>query len=226
MGQLGTVIVGALGLLFVVMVWSGEGALHGLTAASIALALCFFTWWIWTWPKVVIEDRGITVNNQLRSYQVGWDVLKGAESRYGLYLVTEPDSPDGGQKQIYCAGVPMRGGFSASRQKEAPLVPALYFENGPNLTMRVEPPVAVQLIEEELLLQNHPRRREPTHQATPAQVQNWKTRGILKKFVYGGSPNESADSVQFKGLTSTVNWLVLVGLVGTALLALVLGLNY
>ncbi len=286
-GQVGAVIVGAFGLFFVIMVWASDGPGSGIAAAAIALALCYFTWFLWAWPSVTVEQAGITVRNHIRTYLVGWDALKEAESSYGLFLVTTPSSyeeetgttdpatsalqQDGGEsgservswppkqdpssqgngqksdhdkypltggsvtppKRIYCAGVPARGGFSASRQKDAPVIPELYFENGPRVTMRVEPAVAVRLIEEEKLLIDHPERRDPTHQATTRQIEGWESISALKRLLYGKTPPTSQDAGQvgdrsepFRGVVARVNYLQLAGLVATIAAALILGFTF
>lgn len=255
-------VVGAFGLLFVVMVWGSDGPASGIAAAAIALALCYFTWFLWAWPSVTVQQTGITVRNHIRTYLVGWAALREAESSYGLYLVTVPSSskeeskvPDevptgvrsarqpnygsypltGGSdtppKRIYCAGVPARGGFSSSRQKEAPVIPELYFENGPRLTMRVEPAVAVRLIEEEKLLIDHPDRRDPTHQATRRQIEGWESRSALKRLLYGQSSTSSQNvgpenTRPFTGVTTKVNYLQLGGLIATIAAALILGFTF
>ncbi len=238
-GATGTIIVGLLGLLFVVMIWSSEGPRSGIAGASIALALCYFTWWIWSWPAVIVERRGITVRNQVRTYRVGWDALKEAESNYGLYLVpnansgssvadsADPHPLTGGSdvppKRIYCAGVPARGGFSTAHQKSAPTIPQLYFEAGPKVTLRVEPAVAARLIDEEKLLIDNPRRRDGTHQATPNQVKAWEERGPVKQLLYGKTPTAQLEAPAFEGITASPNIAVLAALVSLLAVAGILG---
>lgn len=232
-GTLTTATIVVLGLLFTGMIWGSDGAQAALRALPIPVALGYFTWWMWAFPTVDASRRGIQVRNQIRTYQIPWGDFQEAESNYGLYLKLVPNTSGGADstgysepKRIYCAGVPARGGLSSSRQKTALAVPELYFEPGPKVCLRVEPPVAVQMLDAEKLYFDNPSQRPPSNRVSDAQVEAWEHRGALKKLLYGTpATGQAADAEGHDAAASVrVNWLQLGILAVLAAAALLTGI--
>ena len=168
-GQLSAAMVLVIGIAFIAMIWGADGAAEALRSAVIPAALIYFTWWIWAWPCVIADRRGITVRNQLRTYRVSWDAFATAESHFGLYLTVEghPGSSSGDDwepssvppRRLYAAGVPARGGFTASRAKAQVPVALPTFTEGKTTTVREQPHTVAQILEEEKLYVSNPSRR-------------------------------------------------------------------
>lgn len=76
---------------FLAMVWYMDGFVQMLMAAPFPLGLTYFTWWIWSWPEVVVDRRGVTVRNQIRTWAIPWDKLVKAQAQWGLYLYAAPN---------------------------------------------------------------------------------------------------------------------------------------
>lgn len=88
-GQLGAWGLLAFSIAFLVMVAFIDGFDQMLMASVFPLGLTYFTWWIWSWPAVIVDARGVTVRNQVRTWQIPWARLVKAEAQWGLYLYAE-----------------------------------------------------------------------------------------------------------------------------------------
>lgn len=246
-GSATAIAIALIGLVFVAMIWGSDGPGPAIAAAALPLAMSYFTWWVWAWPAVIADRRGITVRNQLRTYRIGWDSFREALSQYGLYLLVAPaaDAGQGGAdgpapnrqalreqfpltggevepaKRIYAAGAPARGGFAVAHQKTAPTVPDIYLERGPRVTLRVQPPVAATMLNEERAWLSEPRDRPMARQASEQQVRNWESRSALSRFLHGVVVPEDAEP--FRGVVAVTNWGVLGGLVLVTALAAYVG---
>ncbi|WP_099332426.1 hypothetical protein [Actinomyces minihominis] len=76
---------------FLGMVWYMDGFVQMLAALPFPIGLVYFSWWIWSFPAVIADRRGIRVRNQIRTADISWDALAKAEARWGLYLYATPD---------------------------------------------------------------------------------------------------------------------------------------
>lgn len=201
-GQLSAAMVLVIGIAFIAMIWGADGAAEALRSAVIPAALIYFTWWIWAWPCVIADRQGITVRNQLRTYRVSWDAFAAAESHFGLYLTVEGQrgSPSGDDwesssvppRRLYAAGVPARGGFTASRAKAQAPVTLPTFAAGTTSTVREQPHTVAQILEEEKLFISNPSRRA---QATGQGKQALSDDALLQ------------DEPEFSGVESSLNLL-------------------
>lgn len=101
-GQLAAWGLLAFSVFFLVMVAFTDGFDQVLMAAPFPLGLTYFTWWIWSWPAVIVDRRGVTVRNQMRTWAIPWDRLAKAEAQWGLYLYATPNE-DGGSADANAA---------------------------------------------------------------------------------------------------------------------------
>ena len=83
----------AFSIFFLGTVWWADGFIQMLAAIPFPLGIVYFTWWIWTWPAVIADERGIAVRNQVRTADVSWSSFAKAEARWGLYIYATPN-PD------------------------------------------------------------------------------------------------------------------------------------
>lgn len=224
-GQLSAIAVLGVALVFVAMVWSSDGPGEALRSLMVPIGLVYFTWWIWAWPHVTADKRGITVYNQLRTFRISWKDFASAESRFGLYLsvyktgetpsadVNENplnsisrswdatssadwDAEEEPTRRIYAAGVPARGGFAASRKSKPDPAPVLKFSDNPRITVRVEPHTAAQLLEEEKLYFDNPDRRPLEYRPSTGQSDIWEQK------------NPATGKAPYTGVKVSFNWLL------------------
>lgn len=90
-GQIGAYVIAGIGVFFLVAVWIQDGFFQALQTFILPLTLAFFTWWLWAWPEVVADERGVLVRNQVRTYRISWDAFVVAEAKFGLYLYVTPN---------------------------------------------------------------------------------------------------------------------------------------
>ncbi len=91
-GQLAAWGLLAFSVVFLIMIWSVDGFSQMLAALPFPLGLAYFTWWIWSWPAVIVNRRGVEVRNQIRTWDIPWGDLAKAEARWGLYLYADKTS--------------------------------------------------------------------------------------------------------------------------------------
>ncbi len=137
-GQLTAVAVLFLCLLLIGMIWRADGPEETLRSIALPLGLAYFTWWIWAWPAVFASRQGITVRNQLKSYQIGWPDFERAESKFGLYLFVDEDAashpPSASQADSADDGTVIRGRLeseTAADDKEQQVARLLGTEDPP-----------------------------------------------------------------------------------------------
>ena len=82
----------AFSIFFLGTVWWADGFVQMLAAVPFPLGIVYFTWWIWTWPAVIVDERGIAVRNQVRTADVSWSSFAKAEARWGLYVYATPNA--------------------------------------------------------------------------------------------------------------------------------------
>ena len=82
----------AFSIFFLGTVWWADGFIQMLAAIPFPLGIVYFTWWIWTWPAVIADERGIAVRNQVRTADVSWSSFAKAEARWGLYIYATPNT--------------------------------------------------------------------------------------------------------------------------------------
>ena len=82
----------AFSIFFLGTVWWADGFVQMLAAVPFPLGIVYFTWWIWTWPAVIVDERGIAVRNQVRTADVSWSSFAKAEARWGLYIYATPNT--------------------------------------------------------------------------------------------------------------------------------------
>ena len=82
----------AFSIFFLGTVWWADGFVQMLAAVPFPLGIVYFTWWIWTWPAVIVDERGIAVRNQVRTADVSWSSFAKAEARWGLYVYATPNT--------------------------------------------------------------------------------------------------------------------------------------
>ena len=82
----------AFSIFFLGTVWWADGFIQMLAAVPFPLGIVYFTWWIWTWPAVIVDERGIAVRNQVRTADVSWSSFAKAEARWGLYIYATPNT--------------------------------------------------------------------------------------------------------------------------------------
>ena len=82
----------AFSIFFLGTVWWADGFFQMLAAVPFPLGIVYFTWWIWTWPAVIVDERGIAVRNQVRTADVSWSSFAKAEARWGLYVYATPNA--------------------------------------------------------------------------------------------------------------------------------------
>lgn len=85
-GQVTAVVMAIISVVFMALIWRADGFVPMLASAPLPLGLAYFSWWIWGWPAVVVDSRGVLIRNQLRTYRIGWGSFVKAESRFGLYV--------------------------------------------------------------------------------------------------------------------------------------------
>lgn len=201
-GQISAALVFAVGLIFLGMVWYSDGFVLMAKSAILPLGLTYFTWFIWGWPAVIVDQRGILVRNQIRTIKIGWDSFVRAKSSLGLYLyaITEKSTQED-PAAIFAAGVPAKGGLRAAGTQNAPVVPELFFDKGPRQVLPVEPIIAARMIDEEKFYQDNPGQRphsrisptaidlpEPQTQDVGVTINyNWLQLGILAAFIAGAA---------------------------------------
>ena len=82
----------AFSIFFLGTVWWADGFVQMLAAVPFPLGIVYFTWWIWTWPAVIVDERGVAVRNQVRTADVSWSSFAKAEARWGLYIYATPNT--------------------------------------------------------------------------------------------------------------------------------------
>ena len=185
----------AFSIFFLGTVWWADGFVQMLAAVPFPLGIVYFTWWIWTWPAVIVDERGIAVRNQVRTADVSWSSFARAEARWGLYVYATPTAdpaatpsptevtaggrltigavdpinldPDdlASKKAIYASAVPARGGFKTATSKEAPPTPPLNLGKRNRVVLRVTPMVAARILDEEKFYLENPSKRPESHTA-------------------------------------------------------------
>ena len=193
-GQFAVWGLGAFTIFFVIVLWRVDGFAEMVAALPFPLGLLYFTWWIWSWPAVIADRRGVLIRNQVFTWHVPWDDLAKAEARWGLYVyadVHNPSTPAPGgiaeptpgtigavdpveldpenlanKKAIYAAAVPARGGLRAAAGKEkAPEMPPLDLPTRNRVVLRVVPSVAARMLEEEAHYVVSPQDRPESHRS-------------------------------------------------------------
>ena len=94
-GQVTAVVMAVISVVFMALIWRADGFLPMLESAPLPIGLAYFSWWIWGWPAVVVDSRGVLIRNQLRTYRIGWSSFVKAESRFGLYIYVNRDEGEG-----------------------------------------------------------------------------------------------------------------------------------
>jgi len=60
----------------------------GLLGIPLALAVAFAGYWLFWFPKVMLDDDGVTLVNPVRTIAVPWAALVTVETKFALKLVT------------------------------------------------------------------------------------------------------------------------------------------
>jgi len=152
-GRIGTLVVAGLALLLEIMVLVQEGWRSALVGLPLPLAVTALCAWLWWWPCLVTSPGGVVAHNHFREVWIPWSHLEDARTRLGLRLVA------GGHEYV-SAAPPERGGFSASRKRNAaPDLPDLDDTETVHHEIDTQPEGAARLVLEERELALHPERR-------------------------------------------------------------------
>jgi hypothetical protein len=83
-----TGVLAVLGLSSFVVRGDGLGVLrYGL----LAVAVVYFAWLFFWYPRVTIDPSGVGVRNVLRTHHVTWPAITSVETKYALTIVTAHD---------------------------------------------------------------------------------------------------------------------------------------
>lgn len=207
-GIVGLAAILALAALFAVMVARQAGVWEALRNLVFPLALAYFTWWIWVFPRVLVDQRGITIRNQLRTIRIGWEQFQRAEANFGLYIAVAGAGADP-PRRFYAAAIPARGGFRTTTGRQAPATPAYSFPRSLRQNFFVLPSVGGKLLEESHQVATSTGEFTVLPVGAATQVEqhweypNWLSRRI--KTQIQGAP--------FVGARISFNWAVIVAFI-------------
>lgn len=102
-GRVGCMLVTVAGLLACVDEGWHHGFLAALRVAGPALLLVAACWGMWGWPRLVVSDDGLLVDNALRRISVPWSALRRPRVHWGLVLDTDAGT-------VRAAAAPLKGG--------------------------------------------------------------------------------------------------------------------
>lgn len=120
-GQVTAVAMAVVAVIFMGLIWRADGFLPMLASAPLPIGLAYFSWWIWGWPAVMIDSRGVLVRNQLRTYRISWNAFTKAESRFGLYIYVNNGEGEGANPSTRNANVaPSTTRLPSSTEPSAP----------------------------------------------------------------------------------------------------------
>ncbi|MDQ6752777.1 MAG: PH domain-containing protein [Actinomycetota bacterium] len=72
----------------ITLVPSLAGGVAGLPAIPLALAVAFAGYWLFWFPKVRLDDDGVTLVNPVRTVSVPWAALITVDTKFALKLLT------------------------------------------------------------------------------------------------------------------------------------------
>jgi hypothetical protein len=119
------VLVAAGGLVGVVASDGPVGLLRGWPLFAVA----FGGWWLFRYPAVIFEDRGVTLRNPLATVHVPWSALIDIDTKYALKLVTTS-----GSYTAWAAPAPGVWGTHAGKPEDLLDLPAISY--GPGSSVR------------------------------------------------------------------------------------------
>lgn len=124
-GQVTAVAMAVVAVVFMGLIWRADGLFPMLASAPLPIGLAYFSWWIWGWPAVVIDARGVLVRNQLRTYRIGWSTFAKAESRFGLYIYVNEGEGGGTTVTSPDVSMPAQGTPSPGHDTAPPDLPTI-----------------------------------------------------------------------------------------------------
>jgi hypothetical protein len=114
----------AFSIFFLGTVWWADGFVQMLAAVPFPLGIVYFTWWIWTWPAVIVDERGIAVRNQVRTADVSWSSFARAEARWGLYVYATPTADPAATPSLTDTATPVPHRHRDPRPPQTPRPPS------------------------------------------------------------------------------------------------------
>lgn len=183
-GRIGTLVVAGLALLLEIMVLVQEGWRSALVGLPLPLAVAALCAWLWWWPRLVTSPGGVVAHNHFREVWIPWGHLEDARTRLGLRLVAD------GHEYI-SAAPPERGGFSASRRRNAaPALPDLDDTETVHHVIETQPEGAARLVLEERELALHPEQRPRLSTAQQEAVSQKLAESPIPDRLDAGFPQE------------------------------------
>jgi hypothetical protein len=79
-------------LAVIALVSSLASGAAGLLGIPLALAVAFVGYWLFWFPKVMLDDGGVTLVNPVRIVSVPWPALVTVDTKFALKLVTPSGS--------------------------------------------------------------------------------------------------------------------------------------
>jgi hypothetical protein len=76
----------------IALVSSLASGVAGLLGIPLALAVAFAGYWLFWFPKVMLDDGGVTLVNPVRTVSVPWAALITVDTKFALKLVTPAGS--------------------------------------------------------------------------------------------------------------------------------------
>ncbi|WP_312349970.1 PH domain-containing protein [Actinomyces sp.] len=183
-GRIGTLVVAGLALLLEITVLVQEGWRSALVGLPIPLAVVALCAWLWWWPRLVTAPAGVVVRNHFREVWIPWGHLEDARTRLGLRLVADGH-------EFVSAAPPERGGFSASRRRNAaPDLPDLDDTETVHHEVDAQPEGAARLVLEERELALHPEQRPRLSTAQQEKVSELLAASPIPDRLDAGFPPE------------------------------------
>lgn len=204
-GIVGLVVILVIAALFAVMVVRQAGVWEALRNLVFPLALAYFTWWIWVFPRVFVDQRGITIRNQLRTIRISWEQFQRTEANFGLYIAVG-ETKTGSPRRFYAAAIPARGGFRTATGRQAPVTPAYSFSRSLRQNFFVLPSVGGKLIEESHRLATSIEEFSVLPVSAAAQLeQHWEHPNWLSRRI-----KTQVQEAPFMGVRISLNWATIV----------------
>lgn len=164
--KFGLIAVAVTGIAFLALVLMYDGPVEFLRVLPLPLAVVAFTAWMWVWPRVIIENSGVTLRNQLRVIHLPWETLEKAEPRFGLYLLCRDSN--GGAREFYAAAVPSKAKRAGSTSEAGRDFPVHVAESASTVKISLDPGDASRLINDEIRYRKHPSQRPKDWRFTDA----------------------------------------------------------
>lgn len=152
-GRIGTIVVAVLAGALELLVLVQEGWRAALVGLPVPAAVVVLTGWMWWWPRLLTTPGGVVVRNHFREVRIPWAHLDDAHTRLGLRLVADGH-------EVVCAAPAERGGFSASRRRDAsPAAADLDDTRSVHHVVETVPEGAARLVLQEREYALHPEQR-------------------------------------------------------------------